>query len=247
MGLRVSFFALVAFLVFEQAKLKAQSDGTDGGSSGTTLRIKPQPAKAEASLRRTERLAALGQLTAGLAHELRNPLGTIRASAEMLNKDDARNRPEVMTEMSNYIRSEVDRMNGLITSFLDFARPLQIHPVEANLRSLVNQVFREQHALAERRGVMPWSLHCRKDDLRIYFRSGPAAAGTLQSAAECHSGQRVRADREVRLADGAAGWVKISVTMPALVSIRSIWKISSTLSSRLNPKAWAWVSRLCRK
>ena len=74
-------------------------------------------------------MAALGQLTAGLAHELRNPLGTIKASAEMLNQKSTLAQPEVMTEMASYIETEVDRMNGLITSFLNFARPLEIHPV----------------------------------------------------------------------------------------------------------------------
>lgn len=154
MGLRVSFYALVAFLVFEQAKLKRNQMARTEEAVAQLSESNRSLRRAEASLRRTERLAALGQLTAGLAHELRNPLGTIRASAEMLNKETARNRPEVMKEMSSYIRSEVDRMNGLITSFLDFARPLQIHPVEASLRTLVSQVFREQQALAERRGVM---------------------------------------------------------------------------------------------
>jgi signal transduction histidine kinase len=92
-------------------------------------------------------------MTAGLAHELRNPMGTIKASAEMLTKPSTHTRPEVMSEMAGYIGSEVDRMNSLISSFLDFARPLQIRPVESDLRTVIDDVFRQQSDLAGKCGV----------------------------------------------------------------------------------------------
>lgn len=81
--------------------------------------------EAEAAVRRSERLAALGQLSAGLAHELRNPLGTIKASAEVLVKTVPSN-DEVAREMAGFISSEVDRTNVLVTRFLEFARPLKL-------------------------------------------------------------------------------------------------------------------------
>ena len=67
----------------------------------------------------------------------------------MLTKGAARNRPEVMAEMAGFIRSEADRMSSLITSFLNFARPLQIHPVEADLKPILREVVREQSGLSE--------------------------------------------------------------------------------------------------
>jgi len=74
--------------------------------------------------RRSERLAALGQLSAGLAHEIRNPLGVIKGSAEMLNQKLHASDP-LAGELAGYISSEVNRLSALVTRFLDFARPLQ--------------------------------------------------------------------------------------------------------------------------
>jgi signal transduction histidine kinase len=94
--------------------------------------------EAEEAVRRSERLAALGQMSAGLAHELRNPLGTMRASAEMLlNSLPAGN--EVATELAGFISSEVDRVNSLVTRFLDFARPLELRPQSAELSEVIDR------------------------------------------------------------------------------------------------------------
>jgi signal transduction histidine kinase len=94
--------------------------------------------QAEEAVRRSDRLAALGQLAAGLAHELRNPLGTIRASAEMLNRSVAAEN-EVAREVAGFISSEVDRTNSLVTRFLDFVRPLELRPVPADLAQVLDR------------------------------------------------------------------------------------------------------------
>jgi signal transduction histidine kinase len=136
MALRAAFFAIVGFLVYQQAKAKRDEMKRTEEAATRLAAANQELREAQASLRRTERLAALGQLTAGLAHELRNPLGTIRASAEMLRRPAAQSKPEVMNEMAANITSEVDRMNGLVASFLDFARPLVLHAAHASLAPL---------------------------------------------------------------------------------------------------------------
>lgn len=139
--LRVAWCPVIAFLSYQLAQAnreqtrKAEAAVRDLADANRNLQ------KAEAEVRRAERLAALGQLTAGLAHELRNPLGTMKTSAEMLSRQVAKEN-EVAKEMAGYIAEEVDRTNNLITRFLDFARPQRLTLQKGDLAGLLDEVVK---------------------------------------------------------------------------------------------------------
>jgi len=94
--------------------------------------------QAQEDARRSERLAALGQLSGGLAHELRNPLAVIKGSAETLMRKLVSSDP-ISTEMAGYISSEVNRMNALVTRFLDFARPHKLEQQREQIPPLIER------------------------------------------------------------------------------------------------------------
>ncbi len=138
--LRVSFLAVIGYLTERLAEAnriearKAQAVAEQLAEANRNLR------EAEAAVRRSERLAALGQLSAGLAHELRNPLGTIKASAEMLMKNIPRDNG-IAAELAGFISAEVDRTNSLVTRFLEFARPLELRLGRAELIEVIDRAI----------------------------------------------------------------------------------------------------------
>lgn len=85
----------------------------------------------EGELRKSEKLAAVGSLAAGIAHEIRNPLASISGSIQMLNAE--LNLIDDNAKLMDIIMREVERLNTLITDFLEFARP---KPLELELISL---------------------------------------------------------------------------------------------------------------
>lgn len=140
LALRILFLGMLGFLTYRLAEAdrlqarKYQSVAEQLAEANRNLQA------AEAAVRRSERLAALGQLTAGLAHELRNPLGTMKAAAEVLRgKVSAEN--EVARELAGFIEAEVDRINNLITRFLNFARPFELRLKETELTEVIDRAI----------------------------------------------------------------------------------------------------------
>lgn len=123
LAIRILFFFLPALLVnrfvIESRRQTRRYQELAETLAETNRRLE----QAQAEARRSERLAALGQLSAGLAHEIRNPLGVIKGSAEMLTQKLGESNP-LAAELAGYISSETNRLSALVTRFLDFARPL---------------------------------------------------------------------------------------------------------------------------
>jgi signal transduction histidine kinase len=85
-----------------------------------------------------EKMVAIGELAAGIAHEIRNPLGIITGSAETVRKHADR---KIREEMTNYILGESKRINGLINTFLDFARTKEPKLVSCDLREVLEKTL----------------------------------------------------------------------------------------------------------
>jgi len=140
LAIRVLFFYVAAILVNRFAVENRRQVQRLEDLSEKLEETNRQLRAAEADARRAERLAALGQLSAGLAHEIRNPLGVIKGSADIVSPKGAAS-CAVLADVAGYISSEVNRLNALVVRFLDFARPSKLELRPERISEIVDRAL----------------------------------------------------------------------------------------------------------
>jgi len=119
----------------------------------------------EEQLRRADRLAALGQLAANIAHEIRNPLAAISGSVEVLREDEVIAAPS--RDLLQIILREAHRLKLITGQFLDFAKPRPVLSRPCPLRPLVEETFHLLTKSSERHPATTWAVTEEPPDLSV--------------------------------------------------------------------------------
>ncbi|MCB9626742.1 MAG: GAF domain-containing protein [Sandaracinaceae bacterium] len=167
-------------------------------------------------MKERDRLAALGEMAAGLAHEIRNPLGSIKASAQYLTEPGHEDDPEA-AEFLGIIVEEVDRLNRVVGGFLDYARPTTGEVGRADVNAVVRRTLQLMRPECEAAGV---TLDVREDPsippVQIDVeRLRQVILNLVQNAVQAMGAGvvRVRTERRERLdANGRpSAWVELRI------------------------------------
>ena len=130
-----------------------------------TLRDVESLERIGSQLQVSERLAALGRVTAGVAHEVKNPLNSMRLWLEVLKANmPVEPEPQQAVKM---LDSEIDRLDRAVKTFLNFTKPVELNLEETDLRTLLEDVLD-----AARPSIVKASLELRAD-LPIRLSAGP--------------------------------------------------------------------------
>jgi two-component system sensor histidine kinase HydH len=127
--------------------------GEDGTLWGTIIlcRDLTEVQSLKREVETTRRLASLGRLAAGIAHEIRNPLSSIKGFATYF-KERYRDNPDDQ-KTSEIMMQEVDRLNRVITQLLEFARPPAIQKKRASLQSLIQRSLKMIESQTSAKGI----------------------------------------------------------------------------------------------
>jgi two-component system sensor histidine kinase HydH len=112
-------------------------------------RRKQQEAKLQ--MERSQRLSLVGQLAAGVAHEIKNPLASIKGAADILTDDDTTRADR--DEFKDILQNEVRRIDATVAEFLEFARPKETRLEKLDLTRTIGATLRQIEAHAKREGL----------------------------------------------------------------------------------------------
>jgi two-component system sensor histidine kinase PilS (NtrC family) len=139
----------------------------DGGAAGLVAIFQDltERKRVEEQLRRADRLAALGQLAANIAHEVRNPLAAISGAVEVLREDLALVGPN--RELLEIVLGEAHRLKLITGQFLDFAKPKSVLFRPCAVRPLVQETLRLLDRSGERHPHTTWEITEAAPDVHV--------------------------------------------------------------------------------
>lgn len=121
--------------------------------------------RADRALRRVERLKTLGEMAAGMAHEVKNPLAAIRSSAQMLAEGaDTRS-----AELAGIVVSETDRVDRVLGDFLRYARPAPLEFTRAKLSEVLDSCIELLESEAARRRIEVTRHYPEEQEPEVYI------------------------------------------------------------------------------
>jgi two-component system sensor histidine kinase FlrB len=169
----------------------------------TVQRLQMELGEKNRLLERRNRLAALGEMAAGMAHEIRNPLGGIQLYSSILARE-LTDRPESL-ELVHKIAGGVKLLDGLVSQVLQFTREIKAHPAATDLAQIIEQAVEFASPTLQMREVICDVAGSRPMPVKVDpMLLGQAVLNLVLNAAEAINGNGVVSVRYGRPADDDA-------------------------------------------